>query len=96
MGMSRSHNQNFRPIIPRSSSHVDIAPHTLGLTTTTRKVSLDAPSERSATAMSFRDKLDRSRFEFKAVRRKASGGLKERSLNWWEQRKREKSQEGWL
>lgn len=96
LATSKLQNQNTRPILSHSSSHVDIAPHTLGLTTTTRKVSIDAPSERSHTAMSFRDKLDRSRFEFKAVRRKASGGLKERSLNWWDQRRRDRSQDGWI
>jgi hypothetical protein len=44
--------------------------------------------------------LDRSRFEFKAVRRKASGGLKERGLQWWDQRRgRERepqAEEGWI
>ena len=64
-----------------------IPPHVLGLTTTTRKVSSEVFGERPATAMSLREKLDRSRFEFKAVRRKASGTLKERSRNWWDQRK---------
>ncbi|CAK4028964.1 uncharacterized protein RCC_02982 [Lecanosticta acicola] len=64
-----------------------LPPHALGLTSTTRKVGMDEPTERSATATGFREKLDRSRFEFKAVRRKASGSLKERSMNWWEQRK---------
>lgn len=96
LATSKPHNQNIRPIVPRTSSHTEIAPHTLGLTTTTRKVSIDAPSERSATAMSFREKLDRSRFEFKAVRRKASGGLKERSMNWFDQKRRDRSQEGWI
>lgn len=91
-----SNNQNIRPRMPQSSNHNEIAPHTLGLTTTTRRVSMDAPSERSATAMSFRKKLDRSRFEFKAVRRKVSGGLKERSTNWWDQKRRDRSQEGWI
>ncbi|WPG98504.1 Hypothetical protein R9X50_00129500 [Acrodontium crateriforme] len=49
------------------------------------------------TASSFREKLDRSRFEFKAVRRKASGGLKERGLSLWEHvRHREREKEGWI
>lgn len=44
-----------------------------------------------------REKLDKSRFEFKAVRRKGSGGLKE----WWDgkrgrDRERGKDREGWI
>jgi hypothetical protein len=78
-----------------------IAPHTLGLTMTNQKLSTEAPpSERSATAFSLRDKLDRSRFEFNAVRRKASGSLKEKSLHWWEQRRNrerdDRVEEGWI
>lgn len=83
--------------------HQQISPHVLGLTTTTRKVSSELPGERPSTSLSFRDKLDRSRFEFKAVRRKASGTLKERSKHWWDQRKsnskdadREKERAGWI
>lgn len=86
-------------VVERAISHAELAPYTLGLSTTTRKVSMDAPSERSATAMSFREKLDRSRFEFKAVRRKASGGLKDRGSNWWDQRRnrdRQREREGWI
>lgn len=86
-----------------SQEQLVIPAQALGLTTTTRKVSMDEPSERSATAMSFREKMDRSRFEFKAVRRKASGSLKERSMNWWEQRRngnmereRERERAGWI
>lgn len=99
----RNHRENIKPLIHRAPLHeYQIAPHTLGLTATSRKLSLDAPpSERSATAMSLRDKLDRSRFEFKAVRRKASGGLKERGMGWWEQRRRkdrerEALEGGWI
>lgn len=80
----RFNDQNIKPKPPMTQSHV--APHTLGLTTTTRKVSSEIPSERSTSALSFRDKLDRSRFEFQAVRRKASGNLKQRSVEWWEQK----------
>ena len=97
--VKRINDQNLRPQMQSSSSQTHIAPYTLGLNSTTRKISIDAPSERSATAMNFRDKLDRSRFEFKGVRRKASGGLKERGINWWEQRRnkdRDRSREGWI
>lgn len=78
--------QQAKPKYSLPAVHQQIPPQVLGLTTTTRKVSAETP-DRSATAMSFRDKLDRSRFEFKAVRRKASGTLKERSRHWWDQRR---------
>lgn len=101
-GTSKSkENENRVPQLSRTASHQQIAPHTLGLSTTTRQVSLDTPaSERSATAMSFREKMDRSRFQFKAVRRKASGGLRERGLQWWEGvrggRDRQRERAGWI
>jgi hypothetical protein len=98
--VKQTHDQNLRPQIPSSSSQSHVAPYTLGLNNIPHKVGVDdvAPG-RSATAMDFRDKLDRSRFEFKAVRRKASGGLKERGINWWEQRRnkeRDPGREGWI
>ena len=61
------------------------------------------PTARPDTGLSFREKMDRSRFEFKAVRRKASGGLsmRERGVGLWEQvrsraREREREREGWI
>ncbi|PIB01178.1 hypothetical protein CB0940_01672 [Cercospora beticola] len=92
-------DQNIRPHGPFSSKGSHIPPYVLGLDSTTRDVSMDARSERSATAMSLREKLDQSRFEFKAVRRKGSGGLRERSMNWWGQRRngeRAREREGWI
>ena len=85
-----------------------IAPHTLGLGLASTSdgfptnnspfmfaddmgsVAMDA---RPATAMNFREKLDRSRFEFKAVRRRASGGIRGRGKQWIE-RVRQKDSDG--
>ena len=64
-----------------------IAPHTLGLTSTAGKVVEDS-APRSATAMGFGERSDRTRFEFPPVRRKtsgSSGSLRERGMNWWDQ-----------
>ena len=77
-----------------------IEPHTLGLSTSSRQPGFDGvaePLSRPGTGLSFREKTEKSRFEFKAVRRKASGSVKERSLNWWDQMKhRNKEREGWI
>ena len=55
------------------------------------------PVARPSTALSFREKMDWSRFEFKAVRRKASGSFKERGVGLWEQvRNRGREREGWI
>ena len=57
------------------------------------------PTARPDTGLSFREKMDRSRFEFKAVRRKASGSIKDRGVGLWEQvrsRAREREREGWI
>lgn len=85
-----------------------IAPHTLGLglASTSDDFSTDkhpflfadeigsvATDARPATAMNFREKLDRSRFEFKAVRRRASGGIRGRGKQWIE-RVRQKDSDG--
>lgn len=73
--------------IQRGIPRYHIAPHTLGLTSShesgldvfrpdpPRPATADA-NARPATSLSFRDKLDRSRFEFKSVRRKASNGFR--------------------
>ncbi|KAM3415566.1 hypothetical protein BST61_g9087 [Cercospora zeina] len=95
----RPDDQNAKPHEPCSSNRSHITPHVLGLDSATRQVSIDARSERSGTAMSLREKLDQSRFEFRAVRRKGSGGLRERSINWWGQRwngERARDREGWI
>ena len=93
-----------------------IAPHTIGLGLASRIESAPAgppppfpffeiiPSgsaeTRPATAFTFREKLDRSRFEFKAVRRRASGGLRGRGKQWLEKvRQRDGGEgvmDGWL
>nr|POF15217.1 uncharacterized protein CFP56_42106 [Quercus suber] len=85
---------------PPPPPHLSAIPHSLGHASATNQLSQKPPiarrylntptattpnfSTRTATAVGFREKLDRSRFEFKAVRRKASGGLVERGLGWWE------------
>jgi hypothetical protein len=82
-----------------------IEPHTLGLSSQNAQNpqhpqhaegTADAIS-RPGTGLSFREKMDRSRFEFKAVRRKASGSIKDRGVGLWEQvRSRAKEREGWI
>ncbi|KAI7530450.1 hypothetical protein KC316_g17380 [Hortaea werneckii] len=62
-----------------------------------------AAAGRPATSHDFRDRLDRSRFEFKPVRRKPSVGasIRGKGANLWEQvklrgRGKEKEREGWI
>jgi hypothetical protein len=84
---------------PHSMRRYHIAPHTLGLglassfdNFSTNKLPCpfpndmvsDAVDSRPATALNFREKLDRSRFEFKAVKRRASGGIRGRGKIWIE------------
>ena len=74
-----------------------IEPHTLGLSTNPQMHAEGVPDPiaRPGTGLSFRDKMDRNRFEFKAVRRKASGSIKDRGANLWDQvRSRGKEREG--
>ena len=92
-----------------------IAPHTigLGLASSVETVPAGPPppfalfesmhfntaETRPATAFTFREKLDRSRFEFKAVRRRASGGIRGKGKQWLEkvrQRDGEGVMDGWL
>ncbi|TKA29899.1 hypothetical protein B0A54_15025 [Friedmanniomyces endolithicus] len=82
-----------------------IGPHVLGLSHSVSRqpsfevVGIDtAAPQRPGTGQGFRERLDRSRFEFKAVRRKASGGMKDRGMGWWEQmrQKTRESNEGWI
>jgi hypothetical protein len=85
-----------------------IAPHTLGLGLAStcdgfpandhpfmfsEDISSTATDARPATAMNFREKLDRSRFEFKAVRRRASGDIRGRGKQLIE-RVRQKDSDG--
>lgn len=96
----KSHNAFGKPRV--EAVRHELGPHSLGLDSGDRRAEFDQLEAqdvppRPATGMSFREKLDRSRFEFKAVRRKASGGLKERGLSWWEQiRNKDKEKEGWI
>ncbi|RMY58803.1 hypothetical protein D0865_02402 [Hortaea werneckii] len=62
-----------------------------------------AAAGRPATSHGFRDRLDRSRFEFKPVRRKPSVGasIRGKGANLWEQvrlrgRGKERDREGWI
>ncbi|KAM0719838.1 hypothetical protein Q7P37_003973 [Cladosporium fusiforme] len=91
-----------------------IAPHALGLglATSFDGLSMDAPPPtfapdlatstvmaRPATSSAFREKLDRSRFEFKAVRRRASGGIRGKAKLWIEkarQRDGDSGIESWI
>ncbi|KAI7172919.1 hypothetical protein KC352_g24680 [Hortaea werneckii] len=84
-------------------------PPVLGLLSATRP-SLEslggggsAAGGRPATSHDFRDRLDRSRFEFKPVRRKPSVGasIRGKGVNLWEQvrlrgRGKERDREGWI
>ncbi|KAK3115090.1 hypothetical protein LTR53_005906 [Teratosphaeriaceae sp. CCFEE 6253] len=90
-----------------SSERSAIAPHVLGLPALPRQPSFEvvgfsgaaSQQQRPATAQGFRERLDRSRFEFKAVRRKASGGLRDRGVGWWENlrcRTKGEEHEGWI
>ena len=98
-GRGRSRTENLPPPVFTSTS---IAPHALGLSS----AAVEAPigyhhahlAIRSATATGTREKLDRSRFEFKAVRRKASGSIKEKGLQWWEgvRHEKDREREGWI
>ena len=64
-----------------------IEPHTLGLTSF-------ETSQRPGTGLSFREKLDRSRFEFPSVKKKpTTGSLKEKSMHLWGQ---VKDRSGWI
>lgn len=61
-----------------------LEPHTLGLTSLHHNTATG--EARPETSLSTREKLDRSRFEFKGVRRKGtSGSLKEKGMHLWEQ-----------
>lgn len=93
-------NENVKPRYNFTIVQHRIEPHTLGLTSTRKQTSSDLnadPIPRPSTGLSFRDKMDRRRFEFKAVKSKRSGSLKEKSMNWWEQVKhKDKQKEGWI
>lgn len=86
-----------------------IAPHALGLglATSFDGLAMDSTNpnfaqgmqpvmamSRPATASAFREKLDRSRFEFKAVRRRASGGIRGKARLWIEKARQKDSSGG--
>ena len=93
-----------------------IAPHTIGLGLASsiesepagppppfpffESIPSSTAESRPATAFTFREKLDRSRFEFKAVRRRASGGIRGKGKQWLEKvRQRDGGDgvmDGWL
>jgi len=81
-----------------------VAPYTLGLSSSSERPTFEVPMQvgfRPATSQDFRERLDRSRFEFTGVRRKpsVSASIRERSNNWWgqmRQKAREKEREGWI
>lgn len=93
-----------------------IAPHALGLglASSFDGLSMDAAAPtfshdmmhhhtavtRPATSSAFREKLDRSRFEFKAVRRRASGGIRGKAKLWIDKARQKDSSdggmEGWI
>lgn len=91
-----------------------IAPHTLGLGLASTSDGFSASNHpfifpddmssavtdvRPATALNFREKLDRSRFEFKAVRRRASGGIRGKGKQWIEKVRQKDSDgvmSGWI
>ncbi|KAK0318857.1 hypothetical protein LTR54_013424 [Friedmanniomyces endolithicus] len=104
---SKGVDQHARPSRAQGSEHqAIIGPHVLGLSNSISRqpsfevVGIDtATAQRPATGQGFRERLDRSRFEFKAVRRKAGGGMKDRGMGWWEQKRqkaRENNNEGWI
>ncbi|KAK3113330.1 hypothetical protein LTR53_009483 [Teratosphaeriaceae sp. CCFEE 6253] len=106
----RSGSRVGRPQAARAAAHSSersaIAPHVLGLPSLPRQPGFEvlgfsgaASQQRPATAQGFRERFDRSRFEFKAVRRKASGGLRGKGVGWWENlRSKTKGEEheGWI
>jgi hypothetical protein len=92
-----------------------IAPHTLGLglasssdNLSTNELPFSPPGDdmnsvtadvRPGTALNFREKLDRSRFEFKAVKRRASGGIRGKGKMWIERVKQKDGDgiiSGWI
>ncbi|KAK5135432.1 hypothetical protein LTR08_005220 [Meristemomyces frigidus] len=77
-----------------------IAAHALGLSSASERPSLEvatAIAPRPTAGQGFRERQDRSRFEFRGVSRKPSGTLRERSINWWEQRRQKgREKEGWI
>ena len=95
----KSENENIKPQYNFSIVRNRIDPHTLGLSSTDRAPMLESQPDlvsRPSTSLSFRDKMDRKRFEFKAVRQKGSGSLREKSINFLEQVKHSYKENGWI
>lgn len=92
-------------VVHHHTGHHRIQPHVLGLSSPADDEA-DQPSsmrkvpERPATGLGFRERMERSRFEVKGVRRKGSGrSVRDRGLGLWEHVKglgREKGKEGWI
>ncbi|KAK4982385.1 hypothetical protein LTR66_009299 [Elasticomyces elasticus] len=93
------------PSLRNTSSAVglrEIPPYSLGLSNNVAcapKLSPDVEAEdgrsKIGKAPSFRDKIEQSRFEFKAVKKNSSGAL--RGSSWREQkRNKEREREGWI
>ncbi len=83
--------------------HHNIQPHALGLSTSNEQQpavepALQEPMPRPATGLSFRERMDRSRFVIKGVRRKGSErSVREKGLGLWDQvRSKGKEKEGWI
>ncbi|KAK4548568.1 hypothetical protein LTR36_009478 [Oleoguttula mirabilis] len=92
--------ENVRPAAPPMPTRPAFAAHSLGLPSASEPPGVKVTTEyalQPATDQGFRERQDRSRFEFQGVRRKPSARLRERGINWWEQvRHKAKEKEGWI
>ncbi|KAK5122201.1 hypothetical protein LTR85_004111 [Meristemomyces frigidus] len=92
--------ENVRPPAIDMPARTAIAAHTLGLSSASERPSFEAMTvsvPRPEAGGGFRERQDRSRFEFQGVRRKPSAKLRELGVNWWEQvRQKAKEKEGWI
>jgi hypothetical protein len=95
------------PPVPSMPIRHQIEPHTLGLTNMTHisrqqfEVMGMEQVAKPGGEQSFRERIDRNRFEFKSVRRKPSGSMKDRGKNIWQHLKHggsdgQKEREGWI
>lgn len=102
-------------VVKHQTGHHRIQPHVLGLSSTADDDEDDEEvvhphqgtglPQRPATGLGFRERMERSRFEIRGVRRKGSGrSMKEKGLGLWEsvrgfgkERERERCErEGWI
>ena len=92
-------HENIKP-----RTRPDIVPHTHGLSSSSERPTFEVSMQvgpRPATSQDFRERLDRSRFEFKGVKRRPSvtTSIRERGTNWigqMRQKATEKEREGWI